>query len=322
MLSLEFVEAEMLDSLKRQISLGKLASTYIFSGSDAEKSKALATAFAQALQCEMKDFKLGCTCSSCRRIASGVHPDVSWLGLDEEVNSIKIAEVREFQSALALKPYEGKYKVFIFNRAERLSTEAQNALLKSLEEPPPSSIMILLVRENKLLFNTIESRAMKIRVPPFRTRELEKLLIEEGAEGDEARFLARVSSGSLGRARSLWEESWFQKKNEWLMHLKQNPDVFFEDFHGASKDEVLNLFSFLLSWLRDLIVIKIDGTSDSLIHKDSLIISQGIAEACELDALTELFESMESIRRSLLDHANQKLALTRTQMIWTRVFHS
>ncbi len=315
--------------LHAQIERGKHATTYLFTGDELDKKKALAIAFAKALNCERSlrggrkadeaIYDIACTCESCRQIEAGTHPDVKWYGLDEEAASIKIEEVRDFKNWLSYKPYKGKVKVFIFNRAERLTAEAQNALLKSLEEPPPGNVILLLVPHRKFLFDTIGSRATEIKVPPFRAEEIRDLFTKEGVDRNQAEYLARISRGELGRARLGLEEKWFEQKNEWLDQLLKNPISFLDEFQQVKRDEAARLFDFLIEAAHDLLILKAKGDRELLIHAHRAGALDLIAQKRALDSLIELFESMTEAKAALDDYANIKLSLTHAGMIWNHL---
>ena len=144
----------------------RIAHTYLFSGPEGPNKEALVLGFAKALNCrEGKAFE-ACLCESCRKIEKASHPDVKRLGEDEKARSIKMEEVRALLHEASLKPFEGRWKVFILKGAERLTLEAANALLKTLEEPPGHSVFLLLVENKAHLLETIQSRAFEIRTPP------------------------------------------------------------------------------------------------------------------------------------------------------------
>ena len=355
MSSIDLVDQKILNRLSTQIKRERLASTYLFTGPELEKKKALAVAFAKALNCEHQpssqageeyvipakagiqrsldprvrgDDKqialasprndiLSCECSACHRIEAGNYPDVKWYGADEDANSIKIADARDFKNWLNLKPFEGKSKVFIFNQAERLTGEAQNALLKSLEEPPPGNVIILLVPHAKSVYDTISSRAVEIKIPPFESKAIRKILMEEGIDGEEADFLSRTSQGELSRARKAHVAGWFHQKNEWIDKLFENPVSFLEEFHGASRDEITEVFNFLIEWFRDLLAFKASEDLDALIHRDRFPLIQSLCEKHDFNALIELFESLSLIKKSIDDYANVKLALTNAEILVT-----
>jgi hypothetical protein len=153
--------------LSSHLKHARLAHTYLFTGEAASGKEDVAMDFACALNCEQQNFFRDCECLSCSKTRRGLHPDIQWVGKDLDVRSIKIEEVREVINTAAMKPYEGKWKVFILNRAERLTTEASNAFLKTLEEPPAHTIFTLLVETKAYLLETIQSRSFEIRMKPL-----------------------------------------------------------------------------------------------------------------------------------------------------------
>ena len=159
--------------LKSHIAKDRLAHTYLFTGGlgaaqrvGTRPAPTLARDFAKALLCEKNRVFESCDCVSCRKIENQNHPDVCWLGRDADARSIKIETVREMLGWANLKPYEGRRKVCVFLDAERLTHEAQNALLRTLEEPPGDTVFCLLVESKSHLLETISSRAFEIRLPP------------------------------------------------------------------------------------------------------------------------------------------------------------
>lgn len=145
----------------------RLAHTYLLTGEAGSGKEDVAMDFACALNCEQQNYFKDCECLSCSKTRRGLHPDIQWVGQDLEVRSIKIEEVREVIHAAAMRPYEGKWKVFILVRAERMTTEASNAFLKTLEEPPEHTIFMLLVETKAYLLETIQSRSFEIRMKPL-----------------------------------------------------------------------------------------------------------------------------------------------------------
>lgn len=156
----------LLSHLKRD----RIAHAYLFTGSDSTANEAWALQFARALNCEnggaVHEPPPHCDCTNCRRITGGNHPDVRWFGEEPKARSIKIEEVRALIHEVSLRPFEAKRKVFVLKEAERLTPDAANALLKTLEEPPGDSVLILLVKNKFNLLETIQSRCFEVRVPP------------------------------------------------------------------------------------------------------------------------------------------------------------
>jgi DNA polymerase III delta prime subunit len=153
--------------LTNHLKNGRLAHTYLLTGQKESGKEDVALDFARALNCEKKNFFSDCDCLSCSKIFRDCHPDVFWSGKDKAQRSIKIEEVRELINAATLRPFEGNWKVFGIFAAEKMTGEAANAFLKTLEEPPAHTVFLLLVETKSYLLETIQSRAFEIRLKPL-----------------------------------------------------------------------------------------------------------------------------------------------------------
>lgn len=195
---------------------GKLAHTYLFTGGSIETQKRLAGAFAVYLN-DSPDAVFGASESAAaKKVKAGNHPDVRWIGEDEKLRSLKIEEVRDIIGWVSLRPYEGEWKVLIVCQAERLTVEAQNALLKTLEEPPAHTVFCLLVQNKDHVLETIKSRSFEIRLRPEKTQSPD----------------AGGAAADFGKKR--WED-------------------FFEDYQAAPRDQVFELMDFLMERFRGLL---------------------------------------------------------------------
>ena len=299
-----------------QLRQRKFSAGFLLSGEENDKKKQVATRFAKALNCENKKPSEDCDCTSCKKIDSGNHPDVRWYGLDEEERSMKIETMRELQDWLNLKPYEGRVKVFLLNMAERLTVDAQNALLKSLEEPPPNSVLILMVKKKSDLLETVISRLQEIKVPPFQEEELVKMLVQEKIGKLEATCLARYSAGNLGHARLLHDTGWFEKKNNLIRALLRDVVSGFDTLATKPRKEISEQLTLLSSWIRDACAFKAGSDPVFLIHEDSLSILEAFSKNHSLNEMVELYQQIETIQKALEDNANVKLALATLQVKW------
>lgn len=153
--------------LKSHIQKKRLAHTYLFTGQKQAGKEDVAIAFAHALNCEKGQYFEACDCNSCRKCEAGNHPDLHILGEDLKVKTLKIEEVRNVIAGASLKPYEGKYKVYVLLEAGRLSQDASNAFLKTLEEPPEHTVFILTVESKARMLDTIQSRSFEVRFKPL-----------------------------------------------------------------------------------------------------------------------------------------------------------
>lgn len=151
--------------LRSHIETGRLSHAYLFTGQNTPKAE-LALAFAAAVNCEKKRSFTDCDCGSCHKLANQNHPDVKVLGEDLKLKSIKIEEIRKAIEEASFKPYEAKWKVFIILQAGRMTADASNALLKTLEEPPPHTLFVLTGESKMQFLETIQSRCFELRLKP------------------------------------------------------------------------------------------------------------------------------------------------------------
>lgn len=199
----DFAGQERIKNLLRNaVAQGRVAQTYLFAGPPGVGKRALALALAQALNCLSPQGEDSCgVCSSCRRVEGGNHPDV--LLVEPEGGSLKIDQMRWLQQEAALRPYAGRYRVFILEGAEALTDQAANSLLKLLEEPPPSAVLILLAVAPERLLPTVLSRCLTVYFYPWPKESLISELERQGVPGDEAAALAEIAGGSPGQALAL-----------------------------------------------------------------------------------------------------------------------
>jgi DNA polymerase-3 subunit delta' len=301
--------------------------SYLFSGPDGIGKKLIAFEFAKLLNCNNRnlsnttnsDFGT-CECNSCKKVEKGIHPDVVHVQY-EGVKSIKVEQVREgIEDMLFLKSYEGKFKVVIVDEAERMSSGAQNAFLKTLEEPPPYSVIILITSNPDSLLPTIRSRCQLIRFDAL-TEELifEELKKRDDLSAEEALVCSKLSNGSLGRALMLDSDiiEWRKELIEYLMHLKPYSALrvlgLAESMPLSSSPEdmeKLNLaFEFISLWLRDLMLIKMDSGKEALTNIDLIEQSVEIAGKWDID---NILNKMNYVQNTWSDihhlNANKQLS--------------
>src|SRR4051812_27146125 len=190
--------------LAKSVHRGMLPPSLIFSGPAGAGKRQAAVATAQALNClsprgEGESYDACGTCAACTRIARGVHPDVVIVEPGES-GSIKIDQVRDVIDRAAYRPFEGRRRVVIIDQADALVPAAQNALLKTLEEPPSSSVFILVTARPDVLLATVRSRCPQLRFRPLSAADVAAVLVKSGRTEAEARAVAATADGSLGHA--------------------------------------------------------------------------------------------------------------------------
>ena len=198
----------VVDELRKGLVQGRFAHAFLFVGPDGVGKKTFARTLAQALLCERsRESALDpCgACPSCLQVMAGTHPDVLEVEKPEDKHELPIKAIRDLCLDLGLKPMHGTRRVAIVDDADDLNDEAANAFLKTLEEPPPGSVLILIGTSPEVQLDTIVSRCRVVRFDPLPRDELAAVLVEQGVTADpaEADRLADLAEGSVNRARGL-----------------------------------------------------------------------------------------------------------------------
>lgn len=189
--------------LQKSMRHRRVRHAYLLVGADSVGKATLARAFAQALLCTAEPVAARpCgECRHCQLLASGNHPDILTSQLDPNSGRLKIEEIRRITGQIALKPFEGRYRITIFDSFDRAQPAAQDALLKTLEEPPPHAILIVLAASAESLLSTITSRSQILPLRPTAQAVVEAVLTEHyGATAEQAALLAHISGGRIGWA--------------------------------------------------------------------------------------------------------------------------
>jgi DNA polymerase-3 subunit delta' len=192
-----------IDLLRRSLTAGKLPHAYLFAGPDGVGKRTTALALAQALNCERTPGAALCECGPCEKIAAGIHPDVITLAPGGAGKQIVIEQVRDLMLALGFPPHEGRARVVIVDDADKMNPAAQNALLKTLEEPPARTHLVLCTTAPDRLLVTIRSRCQRVRFAALAADAIAAVLRAQGADEATAQQAARVSGGSAARAAEL-----------------------------------------------------------------------------------------------------------------------
>lgn len=266
----------------------RLSPSYLFCGPRGVGKYLTARWFVSAILCEHKSEQGPCgLCINCRRIESGNHPDLSILTNADNKITIGIDEVREGIAATQTCSYEGGYRFWIIDEAQRLTEEAQNALLKTLEEPPDSLIIILVAQPEGCLLPTVVSRCRCFEFRALSYDLVQENLLSRGFDKNKALAAARISEGSLGAALSLVQNNTLWDCRVAVLEILTSLSSANQSLWGAlssasaleklcsssslkEKDHLLWIFSIASSFYRDLLLLKAATSSQLLINRDYL----------------------------------------------------
>ncbi len=298
------------------VSEGRLGGAYLFIGPEGVGKNLSAKTLAKTLNCLNGDSDACDTCISCLKINKNEHPDIHII--DPESSEIKIEYIRQLQKEINFRPYEGKNKVFIINNAHNLNIEASNAFLKTLEEPPKNSVIILVTDKPNLLFKTILSRCQVVKFYPLKRKELEGILAQEYAlESKLVHFLAYFSEGSLGKALKLKDTDIFAQKNRVIDQIALIDKAHSDEPMTQGRDSMRYNLNVLAAWFRDIYLVKIGMPYSELINldrKDELLRLMGRYTFEDLDRI------LKFISDSLLyidQNVNSRLLLSNLRIeLW------
>ena len=270
------------DALRAALRGGSVHHAYLFAGPEGVGKERAAVGLAQALTCPDKPLE-GCgVCSSCTRIQRGSHPDVLWLMPDAErverglagradisgtpSRDIRVDQIRAIQERLSLRGLESPRKVAIVASAEAMNPQAQNAFLKTLEEPPSDTTLVLLCSALDRLLPTIRSRCSKVHFGPLPLDFLaQRVQQERKLDPGTAALVAVMAGGSLGRALALDVKALARRKElitrfETLNEADALSLLRFAEEHGSSRDDAEQALAILQVWTRDVAVARAGGT--------------------------------------------------------------
>lgn len=300
--------------LMRAIERDRVSCAYAFLGPSGIGKAMVAVRFAKALNCLGISGEIPCdACPSCRKIEAANHPDVRVVRPGEDSSSIGIDEAREVIKDIALKPYEARKKAYIIDGADKMTDEAQAALLKTLEEPTPDTVIILVAENAEGLLPTVLSRAEIVRFLPLKRSDVKDILVKDhGVDIARAHILSGLSSGRLGEAIKLdKDEKFFERRTRVIDGLIEG-NFFDTDFgEKMSRDALKADLDIMLAWFRDILITKaLDGDVSGLVNIDR---KKAIArEAARLD-----FEYLDKVIREIMAadshldvNANAKLTMS------------
>ena len=292
--------ADIVDHMQTAIRTGKVSHAYILAGEAGSGKRLLSSIFAMTLQCEKHGIEPCQTCPSCKKALSGNHPDIIYV-MHEKIGSIGVEDIREqVVNDVEIRPYESPYKIYVIDEASKMTPQAQNALLKTLEEPPSYAVILLLADNPDSLLPTITSRCVTLRLTPVSDADMKEFLMSQLHVPDyQAEIEASFAQGNIGRAKMIARTTEFLEMTENAIHqLKRCKDMDVRDMVEMIKDlsegkenarDYLDIYTM---WFRDVLMFKATREIDDLLFKEEV-------SAIKERAATSSYEGLETILEAI-----------------------
>lgn len=308
---------QIIEHLKNAITMDKVSHAYIFNGPEYSGKMMLAEAFAMALQCE-EHTPDGCmNCHSCKQAADRNQPDIIYVS-HEKPNTISVDDIRQqLNNDIVIKPYSSKYKIYIVDEAEKMNPQAQNALLKTIEEPPAYAVIMLLTTNADSFLQTILSRCITLNLKSVKDETIRKHLMSHYQIPDyQADICTAFAQGNVGKAIQLASSDDFnQLKAAALQLLKRLEDIDLYELGAAIKQigefklKVQDYFDLMMIWYRDILYFKATNDVNKLIFKDEVYDIKKQAATHSYQGIEAIIEALQKAKVRLNANVNFDLVI-------------
>lgn len=311
-------QEQLKEHLENAIKLNKVSHAYIINGERNAGKEFIAKTFAMALQCENIQGIEPCQeCHSCRQAQSGNHPDIIFIS-HEKPGTIGVEDIRrQINGDVAIKPYSGPKKIYIMNEGEKMTVQAQNALLKTLEEPPEYAVILILTTNVDSLLPTILSRCVVLNMKPVRDDQIKSFLMNNMEIPDyKADICVAFARGNVGKARLLAKSEEFDKvKEEAIALLKNIKEMELNEIVAAIKKineykfDVNDYMDILSIWYRDVLLFKATHDANHLIFREEIQYIRRVADKSTYEGIEKIIDALEKSKQRLTANVNFDLTM-------------
>lgn len=305
--------------IENAVKADAVSHAYILNGERGSGKKMLANLFAMSLQCEDReeDGDACGKCRSCRQALSGNQPDIIRVS-HEKPSTISVDDIRQqVNNDIVIKPYSSRYKVYIIPDADMLSVQAQNALLKTIEEPPEYAVILLLTENAETLLPTIRSRCVMMKLRNIKDQLVKKYLMEQMEIPDyKADVCVAFAQGNMGKAIMLATSEYFNEIKEEAVHLLRNiNEMDVSELMEAVKKcmtfklEINDYLDVIAIWYRDVLLYKATKNVDRVVFSDQLRYIKERASKSSYEGIENILEALEKAKGRLKANVNFELTM-------------
>ena len=316
-------QEQIKEHLRGAIAANKVSHAYIINGERSSGKEFIARVFAMALQCEKGEIEPCGECHSCKQALSHNQPDIIYIS-HEKPGTIGVEDIRtQINADIVVKPYSSPRKIYIVNEGELMTVQAQNALLKTLEEPPEYAVILILTTQVEVLLPTILSRCVVLNMKPVSDELVKKYLMEElGVPDYKANICVAFARGNIGKAKLLASSEEFEKvKDEAITLVKYINDMEINEIVKAIKKineykfDVNDYLDILSVWYRDVLLFKATKDVNSLIFKEEIQQIMRVSDRSTYEGIETIVNALQQAKRRL--EANVSFDLTMELLLLT-----
>ena len=295
--------------IQNAVAADAVSHAYILNGERGSGKKLLANLFAMSLQCENRDEDGDACgkCRSCRQVLSGNHPDIIRV-THEKPNTISVDDIRvQVNDDIVIRPYSSKYKVYIIADADLMTVQAQNALLKTIEEPPAYAVIMLLTENAEVLLPTIRSRCVMMKLRNIKDQLVKKYLMEQ---------MVAFAQGNMGKAIMLAHSEYFNEIKEEAVHLLRNiDDMTVPELMDAVKRcmtyklEINDYLDIIAIWYRDVLIYKATKNVDRVVFSDQMKYIKERARRSSYEGIENILDALEKAKARMKANVSFELSM-------------
>lgn len=305
--------------IESAVQADAVSHAYILNGERGSGKKLLANLFAMSLQCQDRDENgEACgKCQSCKQALHGNQPDIIRVS-HEKPTTISVDDIRQrVNNDIVIKPYSSKYKIYIIPEADLMSIQAQNALLKTIEEPPEYAVIMLLTENAEVLLPTIRSRCVMMKLRNIKDQLVKKYLMEQMEIPDyKADVCVAFAQGNMGKAIMLANSDYFNEIKEEVVHLLRNIDEMdVPELMDAVKKcmtyklEINDYLDMMAIWYRDVLIYKATKNVDRVVFSDQLRYIKARASKSSYEGIEKILEALETAKARMKANVNFELVI-------------
>ncbi len=310
-------QEQIKEHLRNALSTGKVSHAYLIDGEKSSGKEFIAKVFAMALQCEKGEAEPCQECHSCKQALSNNHPDIIRV-VHEKPNTISVDDIRkQVNGDVALKPYSSAHKIYLITEAEKMTVQAQNALLKTLEEPPLYAVILLMTSNVNALLPTILSRCVMLHMKPVPDSLVREYLCRQLQMPDyKAEVCAAFARGNIGKAKALASSEDFENvKADALSLLKYIQDMELNEIIAAVKKaseyklEINDYLDICVIWYRDALLFKATNDVNHLIFRDEIQALRRAAQRSSYEGIETIIKALDTAKKRLDSNVNFDLVM-------------